>query len=334
MDYNRSSASAVVMAPRTHEQRVAEAAAIRAATGAAAAALAVVAPAAPETTREYIAVAAAETARARANAASPSAPAAPEAPLAFAVAAVAATARRLASAAAPSAPAVPTIPLGNLASAAAASARARAGERRERRASGARSVPAPRTSTVDEDAALARRLQEEENQIRRPNTEAIAMLASLGIDVDEALGLALNSDPDLAFEASGLARRMQMAVQMQGEMSYDQLLALEDNVGTVDVGLSEHILEQLPRRRYEARGCTEAPNCAVCLDEFDAGADIITLPCMHEFHGSCICEWLKKKPTCPCCVQDVRTAFSSDPFMSEVQMRVPGAPMSEVPSFI
>ncbi|KAJ2818598.1 hypothetical protein FBU31_005816, partial [Coemansia sp. 'formosensis'] len=47
-------------------------------------------------------------------------------------------------------------------------------------------------------------------------------------------------------------------------------------------------------------------NCAVCLEDFNAGEDVRRLPCRHYFHIACIDPWLSERAaTCPLCNYDV-----------------------------
>ncbi|KAL6641918.1 hypothetical protein ACP70R_020099 [Stipagrostis hirtigluma subsp. patula] len=42
-------------------------------------------------------------------------------------------------------------------------------------------------------------------------------------------------------------------------------------------------------------------DCAVCLDGFEEGDEIRTMPCSHHFHQFCIYTWLSSCGACPCC---------------------------------
>eukprot|EP00049_Salpingoeca_infusionum_P012076 m.214242 g.214242 ORF g.214242 m.214242 type:complete len:336 (-) comp15100_c3_seq1:137-1144(-) len=45
--------------------------------------------------------------------------------------------------------------------------------------------------------------------------------------------------------------------------------------------------------------------CCICLEEYDNGDDIVTLPCQHEFHKDCITPWLSERQrVCPLCKRD------------------------------
>jgi hypothetical protein len=52
----------------------------------------------------------------------------------------------------------------------------------------------------------------------------------------------------------------------------------------------------------------EHTECAICLEEYMEGDHLRTLPCKHEFHRSCIDNWLtEQKKWCPLCKHDITT---------------------------
>ncbi|KAG8632648.1 probable E3 ubiquitin-protein ligase RHG1A isoform X2 [Manihot esculenta] len=87
-------------------------------------------------------------------------------------------------------------------------------------------------------------------------------------------------------------------------MSYEELLALEERIGNVSTGLSEEtILTRLRHRKYSvaARAEVEAEPCCICQEEYNNGEDVGTLDCGHDFHTDCIKQWLMLKNWCPIC---------------------------------
>ncbi|KAA8537773.1 hypothetical protein F0562_027647 [Nyssa sinensis] len=88
-------------------------------------------------------------------------------------------------------------------------------------------------------------------------------------------------------------------------MSYEELLALEERIGYVSTGLSEEtILKRVKQRKYLtiALGAQlEAEPCCICREEYKEEEDIATLDCGHEFHTDCIKQWLMQKNLCPIC---------------------------------
>ncbi len=47
-------------------------------------------------------------------------------------------------------------------------------------------------------------------------------------------------------------------------------------------------------------------DCVICLEEFQNGDEVITLPCFHLYHKQCIKDWLKKNGSCPICKKEVK----------------------------
>lgn len=95
-------------------------------------------------------------------------------------------------------------------------------------------------------------------------------------------------------------------------MSYEELLALEEQIGSVGTGLSnEFIQNNLKVSTFTlspARINLEATNdqqrinlCVVCQTNYEFEERIGTLACGHEYHRDCIKKWLLMKNTCPVC---------------------------------
>ncbi|XP_074279254.1 putative E3 ubiquitin-protein ligase RHG1A [Silene latifolia] len=88
-------------------------------------------------------------------------------------------------------------------------------------------------------------------------------------------------------------------------MSYEELLALEERIGNVCTGLTEEtIVKCLKERKHvqtSSNDQTEAEPCCVCQETYKEGEYIGTLDCGHDFHKDCIKQWLSQKNLCPIC---------------------------------
>ena len=91
-------------------------------------------------------------------------------------------------------------------------------------------------------------------------------------------------------------------------MSYDQLLALDDEVreerNQRRVRDDDHTWKKtaLRRQRYKLPGDGgDAEDCTVCLETFAVGEACIRVTCKHVFHRDCIETWLKRDVRCPNC---------------------------------
>jgi len=63
----------------------------------------------------------------------------------------------------------------------------------------------------------------------------------------------------------------------------------------------KELIDTLPTITYSASFASQ-PKCAVCLEEFEEGAEMVELPCTHRFHGEvCVKPWLRMHNSCPVC---------------------------------
>ncbi|XP_021735447.1 E3 ubiquitin ligase BIG BROTHER-related-like [Chenopodium quinoa] len=96
------------------------------------------------------------------------------------------------------------------------------------------------------------------------------------------------------------------------ELSYEELIALGDVVGTESRGLSADTIASLPSTNYKCQNNeTETDTCVICRLDYEDGDGMTTLPCKHAYHSDCINDWLKINKACPVCSAEVSTSQSS-----------------------
>lgn len=90
--------------------------------------------------------------------------------------------------------------------------------------------------------------------------------------------------------------------------SFNDLLrdSLNVDVELDSQGLTAAQINRLPTHIYcetgtGDHGSFQTGECQICLSAYEQGATLRTLPCFHEFHGSCIDKWLKMNHSCPVC---------------------------------
>lgn len=87
-------------------------------------------------------------------------------------------------------------------------------------------------------------------------------------------------------------------------MSYEELLALGERIGSVSTGVHEDLVSRcLTQTLYCSTEHTqEERRCAICLEEYENMDDVGTLKiCGHDYHAGCITKWLSMKNACPIC---------------------------------
>ncbi|XP_076930011.1 uncharacterized protein LOC143594632 [Bidens hawaiensis] len=96
-------------------------------------------------------------------------------------------------------------------------------------------------------------------------------------------------------------------------MSYEELLVLEEKMGTVSTALSEEELSkciktsaydeplQSENEKTWHTLCADDRKCSICQEEFVRGDEVGRLGCGHGYHTLCINQWLGLKNWCPIC---------------------------------
>nr|CAB3489048.1 unnamed protein product [Digitaria exilis] len=79
------------------------------------------------------------------------------------------------------------------------------------------------------------------------------------------------------------------------------LHALELGDGDGVVAADAAAMAALPERTVGQGEAREEAECAVCLDGYEAGDALRTMPCSHSFHERCIFQWLRVSRICPLC---------------------------------
>ncbi|XP_062241555.1 E3 ubiquitin-protein ligase Arkadia isoform X2 [Platichthys flesus] len=107
--------------------------------------------------------------------------------------------------------------------------------------------------------------------------------------------------------------------------TYEDLLHLEERLGTVNRGASQGTIERctyphkykkrkLLGKQEEDEGADEdtEEKCTICLSILEEGEDVRRLPCMHLFHQLCVDQWLLTNKKCPICRVDIEAQLSAE----------------------
>lgn len=148
----------------------------------------------------------------------------------------------------------------------------------------------------------------------------------------------LHMPPSIALATRGRLQglRLQLALLDRefDDLDYETLRSLDsDNPASVH-SMSEEEINALPVHKYKASsldnsttskqqastsstpaelrqdsrkvdGCVKGGEdeltCSICLEQVNRGELVRSLPCLHQFHSSCIDPWLRQQGTCPVC---------------------------------
>ncbi|CAB4282535.1 unnamed protein product [Prunus armeniaca] len=62
---------------------------------------------------------------------------------------------------------------------------------------------------------------------------------------------------------------------------------------------TKSFIDSLEKVRLDSSEVME--NCVICMKNFEAGVEVISLPCSHVYHEACIVQWLETSHLCPLC---------------------------------
>ncbi|CAI9772300.1 unnamed protein product [Fraxinus pennsylvanica] len=144
---------------------------------------------------------------------------------------------------------------------------------------------------------------------------AEVLLAIGRLEQDEELISEHVSALETSLFLSGLSHHYDQHRDMRldiDNMSYEELLALEERIGTVSTALSEEELSKCLRKScYQAvpsevwdtgsLGDDNDTKCSICQEDYLFGDEIGKLGCQHGYHVACIEQWLRLKNWCPIC---------------------------------
>eukprot|EP00358_Blepharisma_japonicum_P004720 CAMPEP_0202947632 /NCGR_PEP_ID=MMETSP1395-20130829/11782_1 /ASSEMBLY_ACC=CAM_ASM_000871 /TAXON_ID=5961 /ORGANISM="Blepharisma japonicum, Strain Stock R1072" /LENGTH=126 /DNA_ID=CAMNT_0049649051 /DNA_START=371 /DNA_END=748 /DNA_ORIENTATION=+ len=119
----------------------------------------------------------------------------------------------------------------------------------------------------------------------------------INISEEDLENMFAQQGPDVLAQLMNLRGLM---ARNEDNMTYEQLLALEERIGNVPVGLNEDQMNELPVVPLAAENM-----CSICLVNMEKGEMAKLLPkCNHSYHAECIDQWLKAKKTCPLCLTE------------------------------
>ncbi|CAH9114574.1 unnamed protein product [Cuscuta epithymum] len=151
------------------------------------------------------------------------------------------------------------------------------------------------------DEAYARALQEVEE---REMTARLLALAGLN---EVYVGRALSE------EDHGQNSQDAWEEADPDELSYEELIALGEVVGTETRGLSPHTIASLPSMNYKAEITKDGFNdtCVICRLDYENDETLTVLSCKHSYHPECIKNWLRINKVCPVCSAEVPSSGNS-----------------------
>ncbi|XP_019706135.1 uncharacterized protein [Elaeis guineensis] len=113
------------------------------------------------------------------------------------------------------------------------------------------------------------------------------------------IGIVIRGVPEFMDEASFLSSDEYVAAET---MHHIVMVSSGGRGGFGGVPASRASINALQTRRFEGVQEHESRlQCVICLENFEAGVEVTMMPCSHEFHHTCLSQWLELSHLCPVC---------------------------------
>ncbi|EAR90316.4 zinc finger, C3HC4 type (RING finger) protein (macronuclear) [Tetrahymena thermophila SB210] len=91
-------------------------------------------------------------------------------------------------------------------------------------------------------------------------------------------------------------------------MSYEQLLELENQMGKVHTGFTRQQIEALNIIEFDGSKMQNVDkSCSICQNDYEDKDKLRLLnPCLHLMHQQCVDQWLLQNKKCPICQTEVQ----------------------------
>lgn len=162
-------------------------------------------------------------------------------------------------------------------------------------------------SSFSSDEAYARALQDAEEREMAARMLALSGISEMVVEEEEDEDVDEGVDED--GEDHGGNRPDIWEEVDPDELSYEELIALGEVVGTESRGLSADTIASLASINYKSQGIQEgtSDSCVICRLDYEDGDSLTVLSCKHLYHPECINNWLQINKVCPVCSTEVST---------------------------
>ncbi|KAJ6820246.1 E3 ubiquitin ligase BIG BROTHER-like [Iris pallida] len=154
-----------------------------------------------------------------------------------------------------------------------------------------------------------------ENRVPNPANTSVQVTRQDDIDPDNMTYEQAAKGADIIFwieehkiSANFPCFRLTVAEAFIFHIQSQELQTLSEAIGAESRGLTDELISFLPSSTYKIGIFSRRDKheeCVICYMTYKNRDKLITLPCRHQYHKSCVTRWLKINKACPICNDDV-----------------------------